>query len=550
MSNGGDHRAEIEELRRQLTAKDALLAARTAELAAARTGLIAKTLEAEKLRAQLARLRREKFGASSERIEREIEQFELALEEIEAATAEIIAPTAATSAAGASDNPAAPAVSSEVNKRKRRQLPPELPRRDIVHAPAGVCKACGGSELRQVGESVTEVLEYIPGRFEVTRHVRPAVSCRKCEAMVQAPMPELPIPRGMAGASLLAHVATAKFCDHLPLYRQAEIYARSGVDVDRGQLAEWLGHVAWLLKPLGELIAGHVMAGRVIHADDTPVPVLAPGAGRTKTGRQWVYLRNERPHGGVAPPAVLYRYTPDRKGAHCRAQLASFTGWLHADGYAGFGKLYEVAGASASPLPLAGPPRVAEVACWAHVRRGFFDEVKGSGSPIAKEALERIGALFDVERQIKGAPPEQRRNVRQHSAKPRLDGLATWLDAQLQRIPRKSDLAGAIRYARSRWPALTAYVDHGQLEISNNAAENAIRPVALGRKNWLFAGSDSGGERAALFYTLIRTAALNGVEPEAYLRHVIGRIGAHPVNRLHELLPWNVAAPATHSVAA
>jgi transposase len=549
MGNGREVRAEIEELLRQLSAKDALLAARTAELAAAKTGLIAKTLEAEKLKAQLAKLRRERFGASSERIEREIEQFELALEEVEAATAEITAPTTAASTAEASDDLPASA-SSAADKKKRRQLPPELPRHDIVHAPTGVCKACGGTELRRVGESVTEVLEYIPGRFEVARHVRPAVSCRKCEAMMQAPMPELPIPRGMAGASFLAHVATAKFCDHLPLYRQAEIYARGGVDVDRGQLAEWLGHVAWLLRPLGELIAGHVMAGCVIHADDTPVPVLAPGAGRTKTGRQWVYLRDERPHGGTAPPAVLYRYTPDRKGEHCRAQLASFTGWLHADGYAGFGKLYEVAGASASPLPLAGPPRVAEVACWAHVRRGFFDEAKGSGSPIAKEALDKIGALFDIERPIKGAPPERRRTVRQRLAKPRLDELATWLDAQLQRVPGKSDLAGAIRYARSRWPALTAYVEHGQLEISNNAAENAIRPVALGRKNWLFAGSDSGGERAALFYTLIRTATLNSAEPEAYLRHVIARIGAHPVNRLHDLLPWNIAAPATPSVAA
>jgi transposase len=366
--------------------------------------------------------------------------------------------------------------SAATDKKKRRQLPPGLPRHDIVRAPAGVCKACGGTELRRVGESVTEVLEYIPGHFEVARQVRPAVSCRKCEAMMQAPMPDLPIPRGLAGASLLAHVATSKFCDRLPLYRQAQIYARGGVDLDRGQLAEWLGHVAWLLKPLGELIASHVMAGRVIHADDTPVPVLAPGAGRTKTGRQWVYLRDERPHGGTAPPAVLYRYTPNRKGEHCRAQLVNFPGWLHADGYAGFGKLYEIAGASASLLPLAGPPRVAEVACWAHVRRGFFDEAKGSGSPIAKDALERIGALFDIERQIKSAPPGQRRNVRQRLAKPRLDELATWLDAQLQRIPGKSDLAGAIRYARSRWPALTAYVDHGQLEISHNAAENATRP--------------------------------------------------------------------------
>lgn len=557
MSNGGDHRAEIEQLRGQLLAKDALLAereemlsARTAELAAAKTGLIEKTLEAEKLKAQLAKLRREKFGASSERVERVIEQFELALEEIEAAKAETAAPTTSTDDAETQDTVPVPAGSAAANKKKRRQLPPELPRRDIVHAPAGVCKACGGTELRQVGESVTEVLEYIPGRFEVVRHVRPACSCRKCEAMMQAPMPELPIPRGMAGASFLAHIVTSKFCDHLPLYRQAEIYARSGIDVDRGQLAEWLGHLAWLLRPLGELIAEHVMAGRVIHADDTPVPVLAPGAGRTKTGRQWVYLRDERPHSGVAPPAVLYRYTPDRKGEHCRAQLANFTGWLHADGYAGFGKLYEIAGASSSPLPLAGPPRVIEVACWAHVRRYFFDEAKSSESPIAKEALEKIGALFDIERLIVGAPPEHRRSVRQRLAKPRLDELATWLDAQLQRIPGKSDLAGAIRYACLRWPALTCHLDHGRLEISNNAAENAIRPVALGRKNWLFAGSDSGGERAALFYTLIRTARLNSVEPEAYLRNVIERIGSHPIARLHELLPWNIAREATQSVAA
>src|SRR5262245_10916984 len=557
MSNGGDNHSEIAELRLQLTAKDALLAerdemlaARTAELAAAKNGLIEKTLEAEQLKAQLAKLRREKFGASSERTERAIEQFELALEEIEAATAEGAAPITSTSEAEAPEAPSTPAGSAAPKKKKRRQLPLGLPRREIVHAPADVCKACGGTELRQVGESVTEVLEYIPGRFEVVRHIRPACSCRKCEAMMQAPMPELPIPRGMAGSSFLAHIAISKFCDHLPLYRQAEIYARSGIDVDRSQLAEWLGHLAWLLRPLGELIAEHVMVGRVIHADDTPVPVLAPGAGRTKTGRQWVYLRDERPHGGMVPPAVLYRYTPDRKGEHCRAHLANFTGWLHADGYAGFGKLYESEGASSSTLPLAGPPRVAEVACWAHVRRGFFDEAKSSGSPIAREALEKIGALFDIERLIAGAAPEHRRNVRQRLAKPRLDELATWLDAQLQRIPGKSDLAGAIRYARSRWPALTSYDDNGRLELSNNAAENAIRPVTLGRKNWLFAGSDAGGERAALFYTLIRTAKLNGVEPEAYLRDVIARIGSHPINRLSELLPWNTATPATPSVAA
>ena len=540
---------DVAELKRLVTAKDAELVAKIGELEAAKNGLLVTQLTIEKLKAQLAKLRRERFGASSERIERVIAQLELALEEAEAASAETAAPASEPETAPEAP-PGTDAATPVPEKKRRRTLPPELPRRDVVHPPTNVCKTCGGSDLRKVGESVTEVLEYIPGRFEVVRHVRPACSCRKCETMMQAPMPELPIPRGMAGPGFLAHIAIAKFCDHLPLYRQAEIYARSGLDIDRGQLAEWLGHLAWLLRPLAELIAAHVMAGRVIHADDTPVPVLAPGAGKTKTGRQWVYLRDERPHAGSAPPAVLYRYTPDRKGEHCRTELAQFVGWLHADGYAGFGRLYEIEGARSEAAQQQGPPRVAEVACWAHARRGFFDVYKSNGSAIAKEALDRIGALFDIERLIAGSPAERRRSVRQHMAKPRIDELGVWLDAQLQKIAGKSDLAGAIRYARWRWDALCRYLDDGRLELSNNAAENQIRPVALGRKNWLFAGSDQGGERAALFYTLIRTAALNGIEPEAYLRDVIARIGSHPVNRLHELLPWNWATPATQSVAA
>ncbi len=531
---------DVAALKQLLMAKATELDAKDAELAAAKNGLMLTQLTIEKLKAQLAKLRREKFGATSEKIERAIEQLELALEEAQAARAE------ATAAAPEPEVPPASGSAADTTPaatRKRRQLPSELPRRDVVHAPDTVCRACGGTNLRVVGESVTEVLEYVPARFEVVRHVRPACSCRKCEAMTQARMPELPIPRGLAGPGLLAHVITAKFCDHLPLYRQAEIFARAGVDLDRGLLAEWLGSVAWLVRPLVELIGAHVMAGCTVHADDTPVPVLAPGAGKTKTGRQWVYLRDERPHAGSAPPAVLYRYTPDRKGEHCRAELARFIGWLHADGYSGFARLYEQGGVASSP-------KIVEVACWAHVRRGFFDVHASNGSPIAKDALERIGALFDIERTISGHPAEIRKSVRQRAARPRLDDLAIWLDAQLKLIPGKSDLAAAIRYARSRWSALTRYLDDGRLEISNNAAENAIRPLALGRKNWLFAGSDAGGERAAVFYTLIRTAKLNGLEPEAYLRDVLTRIGAHPINRLEELLPWNLARPATTSVAA
>ena len=537
---------DIAELKRRLIAQ-------AAELAAAKNGLVITQLTIEKLKAQLAKLRREKFGSSSERIERAIEQLELALEEAEAAKveAEAAVPQPAEPETPAPSPDAQTAEVPAPEKKKRRTLPPELPRRDVVHMPQATCKTCGGSDLRTVSESVTEVLTYVPARFEVTRHVRPACSCRKCETMAQAPMPELPIPRGMVDASFLAHIIVAKFCDHLPLYRQAEICARLGLDLDRSQLAEWLGHMAWLLRPLVELIAAHVMAGRVIYADDTPVDVLAPGTGRTKTGRLWVYLRDERTHAGAAPPAVLYRYTPDRKGEHCRKELATFTGWLHADGYAGFGRLYEIAAArSADTAPLAGPPRVAEVGCWSHVRRGFFDEWTQHKSAIAKEALDRIGALFDIERPIAGSPPDIRRAVRQRTARPKIDALAIWLDEQLQKIPGKSDLAGAIRYARSRWVALTRYLDDGRLENSNNAAENQIRPAAVGRKNWLFCGSDVGGERAAVFYTLVRTARLNGVEPEAWLTDVIARIGSHPINRLAELLPWNWQQPATQSVAA
>ena len=528
-----------------------LVLAATAERDAAKNGLLVVQLTIEKLKAQIAKLRREKFGASSERIERVIEQLELALEDAEAGKAAAEAPTQSADepAPAASIDPSLPAGSASAEsaattKKKRRTLPPTLPRRDVVHATPDACKTCGGTDLRKVGESVTEVLEYVPGRFEVIRHVRPACSCKKCEAMMQAPMPDLPIPRGMAGPNLLARITVAKFCDHLPLYRQSEIYARDGVELDRSQLAEWLGYIAWLLKPLAELIGQHVMAGRVIHADDTPIDVLAPGAGKTKTGRQWVYLRDERPHGSSTPPAVLYRYTPDRKGQHCRAELARFVGWLHADGYAGFGRLYEIGGGAE------GPPRVAEVACWAHVRRGFIDIYKSNGSPLAKEALDRIGALFDIERTIAGKPAAHHRDVRQRLARPKIDALAVWFDAQLKQISGKSGLAAAIRYARWRWDALTRYLDDGQLEISNNAAENQIRPVALGRKNWLFAGSDAGGERAAIFYTIIRTAKLNGIEPEAYLRDVLTRMGGHPINRLDELLPWTIAQPATQSVAA
>jgi transposase len=541
---------DIEEMKQLFLAQAANLEKLNGELEAAKAGLIAYALEIEKLKFQLARLRRQKFGSSSERIDREIGQLELRLEELEAtkaqaeAKAEAAKPATTTAAAPAASEGATSPPAAAKPKKPRRKFPEHLPRTTVVHEPTQGCPTpgCDGA-LRKVSEEVTEILKYIPGRFEVERHVRPAMSCRKCESMVQAPMPALPIPRGEADASVLAHVAISKYCDHLPLYRQSAIYGRDGVDLDRSLLADWIGKSAWLLEPLAQKIGEHVMNGSVIHADDTPIKVLAPGHGKTKTGRFWVYLRDERPHGGSAPPAVVFYYSRDRAGERCREHLASFTGHLHADGYSGYYQLYH-RDKNAKPGP------ITEVACWSHARRLFFDVHESNKSPIAKEALEKIGVLFDIERPIKGKPPDVRKQVRAELAKPRLDELAVWLDTQLQRIPNRSELAKAIRYARSRWVALTRYIEDGRLEISNNAVENKIRPAALGRKNYLFAGSDAGGSRAAIFYTIIGTCLANDVEPEGYLRKVLARIGEYPINRLSELLPWNFGGRKERSLAA
>jgi transposase len=513
---------DIEALRGLIAKQAGELAMRTSELESARSGLIAKSLEIEKLKIELARLKRMSFGRSSEKLAHVTEQMELALEELEAATPE--------AAATAEEIPESTAPESR-KPRTRRPLPEHLPRTDVVHAAPDACPACGG-EMRQVGEDVTEILDYVPGRFQVIRHVRPACSCRKCESMVQAPMPSLPILRGLPSASLLAHVLVSKYCDHLPLYRQSEIYAREGVDLPRSLLAGWVGKMAGLVRPLIEAIEAHVMASNTLHADDTPVPVLEPGLGKAKTGRLWVYLRDERPWGSTAPPAVIYRYAPDRKGERPREHLTNFTGHLHADGYAGFGELYEAKNGK--------PPSVAEVACWAHVRRKFYDINVATKAPLAVEAMTRIGKLFEIESKIMGQVPDQRRIVRAAEALPLLDDLAHFLDASLAKISGKSELAKAIRYARSRWEALIRYTADGHLEISNNAAERAIRPLALGRKNWLFAGSDEGGKTAAAIYTLTETAKLNGLDPEAYLRDILGRIADHPVNKIGALLPWNL----------
>jgi transposase len=509
-----------------------------AELVAAKAALQLRTLEIEKLKVQLARLKREKFGRSSERLEQAIAQLELQIEEIEVGDA-VAAPEEPP--AQPSRGAGSPAATTAKRRPQRQPLPGHLPRETVVHEPACACPSCGGA-LRRIGDDVTELLEYVPGHFKVVQHVRPKLSCRLCERIVQAPLPSLPIERGRPGPGLLAHVLVGKYADHLPLYRQSEIYAREGVALDRSTLAEWVGKAVWLLDPLVEALGRNVMGSAKLHADDTPVPVLDPGRGKTKTGRLWVYVRDDRPCRGPAPPVAFYRYSPDRKGERPRAHLKNFSGVLQADGYAGFAELYA--------LKPDGSYRVVEAACWAHVRRKFFDIHAASGAPLAHEALERIRRLYAIEEEARGQPPGQRAAIRRKHAQPELEAMKAWLQAVLRKVSGKSELAKAIRYALTRWEALGRYVDDGRLEIDNNAAERALRAVVLGRKNYLFAGSDTGGERAAALYSLTETAKLNGLDPEAYLRDVLARIADHPINRIDKLLPWNWRAQQQARVAA
>ncbi len=481
--------------------------------------LLSRESEIEHLQLLIAKLQRMQFGRRSEKVQRQIEQLELRLEDLEAKQA--------ASQAKAESTAPPPHLSLLSPPPARRPLPEHLPREIRKHPPSqSVCPDCGG-QLRQLGEDIAEMLEYVPARFQVIRHIRPKLSCSACDRIVQAPAPTRPIARGLAGPGLLAHVLVSKYADHLPLYRQSEIYAREGVDLERSTLADWVGATSALLDPLVEALRCYVFDCSKLHADDTPVPVLAPGTGKTKTGRLWTYVRDDRPAGGTAAPAVWFAYSPDRKGEHPERHLRQFRGTLQADAYAGFNQLYESG-------------RIQEAACWAHVRRKFYELQQAHAAPIANEAIERIGTLYAIEGEIRGRPPEERRQVRQARARPLLDALHEWLESWLPKLSHKSDTTVAVRYALTLWPALTRYCDDGHLEIDNNAAERALRAVALGRKNYLFAGSDTGGERAAAIYSLIGSAKLNRLDPEAYLCEVLTRISDHPINRITELLPWNL----------
>ena len=468
--------------------------------------------EIDRLRAIVKALQRSQFGRRSERLDPD--QLLLGLEDLDAdiARVEAASPVANTARSKSTSEP---------------RLPDDLPREDVrLDIDSDTCPCCGKT-LHKIGETVSEMLDFVPARLRVLRMTRPRYGCRACGTIHQAPAPERPITKGLATSGLLAHVLISKYCDHLPLYRQSQIFARQGLEINRSTLANWVGGAAWRLERLRARLAEQIFASRTLFADDTPIPVLDPGRGRTRTGRLWVYARDERPWAGLDPPAAVYFYSPDRRAERPATHLAHFSGILQVDGYAGFEQL-----TARGTISLA--------ACWAHTRRKFYEVHEATGSPIAAEALRRIAELYAVEREIRGQSTDVRKTVRGLRSRPHTEAMKPWLEGQLARLPPRSTLAEAIRYALARWDALCRFLEDGRVELDTNTVERAIRPITLGRKNHLFAGSDGGADRWAIVTSLITTAKLNDVEPYAYLKDVLERLtNSHPMARIDELLPWN-----------
>jgi len=484
-------------------------------LAAERVDLTAAQAEIERLRLIVQKLQRSQFGRRAERLDDD--QLQLGFEDLNADIARVEA-----------TRPSARGETRRSGLRPDRpSLPAHLPREDVrLDLDHQVCPCCGGV-LHAIGETVSEMLDHVPARLRVIRICRPRYGCRGCGTIHQAPAPERPIAKGLASPALLAHVLVAKYCDHLPLYRQSQIFARHGVEIDRSTLANWVGGACGWLEPLQARLAAQVFASHKLFADDTPIPVLDPGRGRTKTGRLWVYARDDRPWGGADPPAAVYFYSPDRKAERPAAHLQDFRGVLQVDGYAGFEQLR-----ASGDIQLA--------ACWAHARRKFYEVHQATSSPIAAEALRRIAELYAIETTIRGQTSISRNSARQAKSRSLVNAMKVWLETQLTHIPPRSGLADAIRYALNRWSALGLFLDDGRIELDNNTVERAIRPIALGRKNHLFAGSDGGAARWAIVASLLTTAKLNDVEPFAYLKDLLERMSnGHPMNRLDDLLPWN-----------
>jgi transposase len=519
-----------------------------AEVALARAKMAEDAATIVRQNLEIAKLKRQLYGPRSERASRLLDQMELELEELDAAATEdeIAAERAAAETT---------TVAAFTRKRPARQpFPEHLPRERVIVPGPTACACCGGTRLRKLGETVTETLEVIPRRWKVIQHVRDKLTCRDCERISEPPAPFHVTPRGWAGPNLLAMLLFEKFGQHQPLNRQAERYAREGVPLSLSTLADQVGAGCAVLEPLLRRIEAHVFAAERLHGDDTTVPVLAKG--RTVTGRCWVYVRDDRPFGGRAPPAAMFYYSRDRGGEHVQAHLARWSGLLQADAYAGYNQLY-LAGRAPGPI--------LEAACWAHARRPFFaladieasarrkaeGKVPAPISPLALEAVRRIDRLFEIERAIKGQTAEERRAVRQELSAPLVAELEAWMREERPKLSRGSDVAKAMDYMLKRWPAFTRFLDDGRVCLSNNAAERGLRGIALGRKSWLFAGSDRGGQRAAAMYSLVVTAKMNDIDPQAWLADVFARIAGHPCHRLDELLPWNWhPTPAAVSRAA
>jgi transposase len=488
------------------------------------------------LKLQIAKLKREQYGASAERTRRLLEQLELQLEELEADASEdaLVAEAAAEKTATVR--------SFERKAPVKKPFPEHLPRERVVVPSPCSCPACGSDRLSKLGEDVTSTLEVIPRQWKVIQTVREKFSCRDCEKITQPPAPFHVVPRGWAGPSFLAMLLFEKYSQHQPLNRQADRFAREGVPLSISTLADQVGAAAFALMPIYKRIERHVLAAERLHGDDTTVPVMAKG--KTDTARLWTYVRDDRPFAGADPPAALFHYSRDRRGEHPRAHLATWSGILQADAYGGYNELYAT---GRQPGP------VLEAGCFAHARRKFFElaDVEGAARkksrgarattifPIALEAVKRLDALFEIERTINGCSPAERLAARREHSAPLMDDLHSWLQAQLAKLSRSHDLAKACQYMLRRWPAFTRFLNDGRVCLSNNAAERALRCVPLGRKAWLFCGSDRGGDRAAVLYTLIQTARLNDVDPQAWLADVLARIADHPASRIDELLPWN-----------
>jgi transposase len=539
---------DVAALQAALIAERAQAARVEAELAVAKARASDDQALIAHQRLQIEKLTRQIYGQRSERTVRLLDQIELAFEELESSATED--EISGERAVARSTN-----VLAFTRKRPARHpFPEHLPRKRVVEPGPTKCLCCGSPRLRKLGEDITETLEVIPRQWKVIQHVREKFTCRDCEKISQAPAPFHVLARGWAGPSLLAMILFEKFGQHQPLNRQADRYAREGVPLSLSTLADQVGGCCAVLAPLIWRIEGHVLAAERLHSDDTIVPVLAKG--KTDIGRCWVYVRDDRPFGGPAPPAAMFYYSRNRSGEHPQAHLEEYAGIFQADAYGGYTQLYQ---ANRKPGPLV------EAACWVHARRPFFiladvaanARRKAQGktaspiSPLALEAVRRIDALFDIERSINGQSAERRRAVRQELSAPLVADLERWLREQRPKLSRGNDLAKAMDYMLKRWPAFTRFLDDGRICLSNNAAERALRGIALGRKSWLFAGSDRGGQRAAAIYSLIVTAKLNNVDPQAWLADILARIADHPAHSIDQLLPWNwQPLPAPQSQAA